>query len=144
MFEKLKRFVVGSRLADERVYEEVVRELRIGIRRQGLWAKAFADADGNEEKAQALYLRYRAQSIRDENEINRVAQEQADSVAAEARAWQQLSVESKLRLKLIEKGYIVKKAGSGWAVREPLGGKLKFKSDDEFKEYAVKRGISGV
>lgn len=133
MFDKLRLFAAGSRLADELLYEEVVKELGAGIRRQGLWAKAFADAEGNEAKAQALYIRYRVQSLRDENELGRAAAEQMmqPAVAAEHLLAQQMR----------EKGYRVEQSGTTWRVREPLGAKLKFKSDTEFREYALRSGM---
>jgi hypothetical protein len=44
---------------EEELYAAAMDELERGIPRLGLWAKAFADADGNENKAKALYLKYR-------------------------------------------------------------------------------------
>ena len=41
------------------LYERVADELRQNTLKQGLWAKAFADADGDKAKAQAAYIRYR-------------------------------------------------------------------------------------
>lgn len=37
-----------------------------GQRRDGLWAKALAHSDGSNEKAKSLYIKYRAESIKDE------------------------------------------------------------------------------
>lgn len=41
------------------LYEIVAEELRRNSLKQGLWAKAFAEADGDEPKARAAYIRYR-------------------------------------------------------------------------------------
>jgi hypothetical protein len=47
----------------ERFYAMVADELRTAGPITGLWAKAFADSEGNESKAKALYLRYRAEQL---------------------------------------------------------------------------------
>lgn len=64
---KLKSAV--ARLEDESLYAAVYQEIEAGIRREGLWAKAIADSDGHPDKVKALYVRYRAQAIRDEIQI---------------------------------------------------------------------------
>ena len=48
---------------DERLYAEVVQELRLRGPIAGLWAKAYAEANGNESQAKALYLRYRVKQL---------------------------------------------------------------------------------
>jgi len=48
---------------DERFYAEVVLELRLRGPVAGLWAKAYAEANGNESQAKALYLRYRVEQL---------------------------------------------------------------------------------
>jgi|GEM_PF-2815039 len=45
------------------LYERVADELRQDTLKQGLWAKAFADADGDKAKAQAAYIRYRVAEL---------------------------------------------------------------------------------
>lgn len=66
MFEKFRRKSAVARLQEEQLYEQVLHELSSGERRSGLWAKALANCDGSEEKAESLYIRYRVQSIRDD------------------------------------------------------------------------------
>jgi|GEM_PF-4723126 len=48
----------------EEAYAEAAEEIESGRVQKGLWAKAFADADGNSERQKALYLKYRAEQIR--------------------------------------------------------------------------------
>lgn len=69
MFEKFRRRFAVSRLQEEKLYEKVLLELSSGKKRGGLWAKALANCNGAEEKAESLYIRYRVQSIKDEMEI---------------------------------------------------------------------------
>jgi hypothetical protein len=55
-----------DRLSEIQLYDLVAEELQNGEQVRGLWFKAIADADGDEEKAKPLYLKYRVQMIRDE------------------------------------------------------------------------------
>ena len=55
-----------DRLSEIQLYELVAEELENGEQVRGLWFKAIADAEGDEEKAKPLYLKYRVQMIRDE------------------------------------------------------------------------------
>ena len=66
MFEKFKTNQAISRLTEEKIYEQVADEIQNGIRRNGLWAKAIAEAELNDEKAKAIYIKLRVQSIIDE------------------------------------------------------------------------------
>jgi len=63
---KIKHDAISSRLLDEQIYAQVLSEIENGQRRDGLWAKALAHSDGSNEKAKSLYIKYRADSIRDE------------------------------------------------------------------------------
>jgi hypothetical protein len=76
-FDKLRQTTALSRLHEESLYEKVSQELKQGMRREGLWAKALADSDGVEERVKALYIKYRVQSIKDETEISGVVAEHA-------------------------------------------------------------------
>ena len=86
MFGKLKLASAAKRLEEEKLYEAVVQELEKGLRRDGLWAKALANSNGNEEKVKALYIQYRIQSIKDEGvvlkEVLAEATRQAKAAAA--------------------------------------------------------------
>ncbi len=54
------------RKAEEALLAEVMKEVSQGNRREGVWAKALIDSDGDEEKAQPLYITYAIQSIVDD------------------------------------------------------------------------------
>jgi hypothetical protein len=63
------RFSKGSareRLLEEALYNQVNAEIKNGIIRDGLWTKAFVEADGDELRAKVLYCELRIQSIKDE------------------------------------------------------------------------------
>ena len=48
---------------DEAAYAAVLAELRNGIRDEPLMAKAYAEAEGDENRARALYLRWRSAKL---------------------------------------------------------------------------------
>lgn len=51
---------------EEDAYAIAAKEVESGDAQPGLWAKAFADAGGDQQKQKALYLKYRsAQIVRD-------------------------------------------------------------------------------
>jgi hypothetical protein len=54
----------SSQSADEVAYAAVLEELRRGVRDEPLMAKAYAEAEGDENRARALYLRWRAAKLR--------------------------------------------------------------------------------
>ena len=81
LFEKLRRRSAAARLLDEPLYEQVLSELENGQKRNGLWAKALANSDGLIEKANALYIQYRFQSIKDEMEIASAIAEEAEKLS---------------------------------------------------------------
>jgi hypothetical protein len=122
-------------LDEEAIYAEALSELKSGTVRPGLWAKAFAESEGDENKSQALYIRLRVQH---ENERRRQLQDAAAASAADSvrrKAEEFSAVIERLRLK----GYDARKSGDGWIVREPLGGRAKLDSDKLLLEYAEGR-----
>lgn len=121
---------------DEAIYASALSEVRSGTPLPGLWAIAFAESDGEQNKAEARYIRLRVQQ-----EKKRRQQEQAATLAsaitlaaqAERRkAKELLTVVERLRLK----GYEAKRRGVGWTIREPLGGRVRLDSDTSLLKYA--------
>lgn len=77
-------------MSEESLYAKVVEELRQQGPRQGLWAKAFAEAGGNEASARAAYFRLRAEQLAEEErqeqttlEATRKTEERAQRLAQE-------------------------------------------------------------
>ena len=48
---------------EEDAYERAAEELEQETQNKGIWAKAFSDADGDEQKQKALYIKYRAEQL---------------------------------------------------------------------------------
>ncbi len=65
ILNRLKMNKIQERLDDEILYEYVLTEVEEEIRYKGLWAKAYADSEGNEKNIEPLYMQYRVQSIKD-------------------------------------------------------------------------------
>lgn len=95
MFESVKIKSAAGRLAEENLYELVLEELSRGGRRSGIWARALADSEGNEDKAHALYIKYRVQSMMDEYTIAKDRDAKGNSTEAKkaeasgTSAWQE-------------------------------------------------------
>lgn len=72
---------------DERLYAKVAEEVQQRGPNTGLWAKAYAESNGVESQAKALYLRYRvaqlAESERQAVEAEAVSQAELRRHAAE-------------------------------------------------------------
>lgn len=68
-------------MQDEHLYEQVVQELCTQGPKPGLWAKSFAETNGNDIQTKALYLRYRVAQLKEfERELlekeNKIKEEQ--------------------------------------------------------------------
>lgn len=55
-----------QRRLEESIYEAVYEEIETGMMRKGLWAKALANSDGNENQAKAAYIKLRATAMMDD------------------------------------------------------------------------------
>ena len=139
MFKKLRRNSAAARLLEEQLYEQVVVELSTGKKRDGLWAKALANSDGIEEKAKALYIQYRVQSIKDETEISEAVAEEADYQRRNTSAIDRQKRINAAEAVLRSKKYRLKTRGSGWVVNEPLGGQQLINTLEELEQYAASR-----
>ncbi|MFH0817994.1 MAG: SUMF1/EgtB/PvdO family nonheme iron enzyme, partial [Candidatus Micrarchaeota archaeon] len=72
--------------SDEAFYEQAFNELESEGRKLGLWAKVFAEAQGNESLAKANYLKFRAEQLVNEQQqaiLEEERQRQEEEKAAE-------------------------------------------------------------
>ena len=117
---------------EEKIYATALSEIQTDSVRPGLWAKAFAESEGDGNKCKALYIRLRAQQ-----EKERLHQERHASHLVAVEAAQQKSRAFQTVIDgLSSCGYETKRTMSGWSIREPLGGRVKLKSDQELLDYA--------
>lgn len=68
-FGGIKDRLVAHRLDEEELYALALKEVEEGNRRPGLWAKALSEAAGQQEKAQAIYLKLLVARLRDEGHV---------------------------------------------------------------------------
>ncbi len=65
---------ISQRTEDELLYEYVMEEMEQEPNYiKGLWAKAMAYSEGNNDKAKSLYMQYRVQSIKDDFKLLEIA-----------------------------------------------------------------------
>lgn len=66
ILDRLQKRAADIRRAEEALYAMALEEVTRNDVKPGLWAKAFAEAEGDEAKAHAGYLKLRVQQMRDE------------------------------------------------------------------------------
>ena len=66
LWNAIKNRAVLDRLVDEELHAQAVWEIQAGNRREGLWAKAIAQAGSDESQVRVAYLRLLVQRLRDE------------------------------------------------------------------------------
>ena len=82
IFAKAKTNSAIDRLLEEQMFETAVSEFKSGEIRDGLMAKALTETEGDTKKAEALYLKLRVQSLKDEANVqNSLIQEAEKEVA---------------------------------------------------------------
>lgn len=70
-----KRRILKSK-AESELYSIVGAELEEGIKNNGLWIKAKSNALGDENKIEALYIRYRVEELRDDLSLLNIAEKE--------------------------------------------------------------------
>lgn len=90
ILDDLKKKGAQSRLIEESLYAEVLREVESGYRRDGLWAKALSEAEFDEAKAKSLYIKHRVQALKDELAFVEVHQRELDGQRKREESRQQV------------------------------------------------------
>jgi len=67
-----------QRQGEEAMLAKIMSEIESGQRRKGVWAKAVMDSEGDEAKAESLYLKYAVQSLVDEWTIEAVKRQKEE------------------------------------------------------------------
>jgi len=66
--EHVESTTVKENIDEDTLYEQAMNEIENDTKVKSLWAKAFANSDGNEEKAKALYIQYRVDDFKRKDE----------------------------------------------------------------------------
>ena len=69
IFSSAKARIAARKLAEEQLYEMAVEEIQANNIRQGLWAKALIQSNGNETAAKANYIKLRVESLKAEADL---------------------------------------------------------------------------
>lgn len=77
IFSSTKAKLAASKLVEEQLYEAAANEVASGQIRQGIWAQAIAETDGNQAAAKARYLKLRVEIMKAEADVMTYATEQA-------------------------------------------------------------------
>ena len=85
LFTSAKAKLAAQKLAEEHLYELAAEEIAANNIRPGLWAKAIAEADGDDAKAKARYIKLRVETMKAEADLKDYASENANKADAEMR-----------------------------------------------------------
>lgn len=120
------------RRIEEQLYARIMAELAQGERNDGLWGKALAKSDGNQERARGRYIRLRLQALLDEATI------EDEKPTANPSPPQSLESDevSRYQNMLRERKYYAGLSLGHWLVYEPDGNCKTLITDKEFLEYA--------
>ena len=133
LFSSAQVKLAASKLAEEQLYAQAAEEVASGQIRQGLWAKAIAETDGDDAAAKARYLKLRVEIMQAEAEVTDYAMKQA------AKIVEPTQVDLVINF-LKGEGYKVKIQAGKFRVHEPAGGRTDWKTEEELLEYAKERG----
>ena len=104
-FSKTKKFLDDEKLYS--FYELVSNEIQSGIKDEGVWAKAFSEAAGDEQKAKAKYIELRVErlvnthtaalKLKEQEELEKIRQSdfQKQAKIEQQKAKQKAKTESK-------------------------------------------------
>ena len=142
--EKLKN--ADADMCEEIIYAEVLAEIKAGIRRDGLWAKALSESNGDINKTKALYIKYRAKSLGDE--IVKYNKEQSHSEEEEKLKEEKLKEEKEEK----EEKLFQEKNGAFGLYQQQFKNKLKeekeekshSEEEEEEKLFQEKNGAFGL
>lgn len=96
LLEDIRSAGANSRLTEEILYAEAVREIHSGLIRDGLWAKALAESKMKPEEAKARYIKLRVRSLEDEARTSITKLKRSATEAARREAANQ-DVQRKIR-----------------------------------------------
>src|SRR5471030_355018 len=97
LFDEIKSARGNSRRTEERLYALAAREVDAGIMREGLWAKALAEAKMDVSIAKSKYIKLRVRTLADEAHVDAV--EVANFEREQARnAAQAIALKEKQRI----------------------------------------------
>lgn len=98
LWSSFRDAIVIGRKDDEALYAQALQEIEAGIRRHGLWAKALANAEGNEDRAKAEYIKLVVKDLRDQRYVEVRIQGAIRGEAHRAEEQRQLEIQEQQRI----------------------------------------------
>lgn len=152
LFSSAKAKLAAQNLAEERLFQLAAEEIAANNIRPGLWAKAISEADGDDAKAKARYIKLRVDMMKAETDLESYVVETAFRAAAnekaaayEAAASAKAEADPTNRaIKFLEtQNYNVtfRRTYNRYRINEPLVGRTGWKTKEELMDYAVERGF---
>ena len=141
LFSSAKAKLAAQKLAEEHLFQLAAEEIAADNIRPGLWAKAISEADGDDAKAKARYIKLRVEMMRAEADLESYAVETAFQAAASEKA---TADPTNRAIKFLEtQNYKVtfRRTYNRYRINEPLGGRTDWKTEEELMDYAVERGF---
>jgi hypothetical protein len=115
---------------EERCWAQALQEFDGDSRKSGLWAKAYSDANGDEQHAKATYLKVRAEQLLMQHADAERAKRNAPVIERNQEIARCIGV-----LQLA--GYkVATRSENLWEIREPLGGRQKIFGLTQLTEYS--------
>ena len=84
LFTSAKAKLAAQKLAEEHLYELAAEEIGANNIRPGLWAKAIAEADGDDAKAKARYIKLRVETMKAEADLSTFVKEETAKATKDA------------------------------------------------------------
>ena len=95
VFDKLKLDSPSTRLSDDELFEQAYDELQNDELIKSVWARALSESDGDEKKAEALYLKLRVQQIKDKKHLS-AQKKQANKKAQQKKKLEEERVKAEI------------------------------------------------
>ena len=141
LFTSAKAKLAAQKLAEEHLYELAAEEIAANNIRPGLWAKAIAEADGDDAKAKARYVKLRVDIMKAEADLESYAVETAFQVATRAEAEANPTNRAIKFLETQKYKVTLRRTNKPYRITEPLGGRTGWKTKEELMDYALARGF---
>ena len=140
-FKAFRKDALLSRKFEEELYAIVMDEISTGIRKEGIWGKALAKSEGDETKAQSLYITYRVQSLKDELELSKYIVEDKSDMLQRPQSQEYTSRSNDVIKKAVNalktrKYYADEQEYSAWIVYCHDGSCVRLDSDNALLDYA--------
>ena len=72
--------MVNDENFDNEIYEKIADELENNVKQKGLWTRAVAEANGNENIVKSIYIKLRFKEIKDEAKREKERKENFDRI----------------------------------------------------------------